>query len=46
MGQFPVGVATRSEGPPRGRGRSRACAEYASGSQFVEVGQALSWESV
>ncbi|MET8748149.1 hypothetical protein [Streptomyces sp. NPDC004728] len=30
----------------RGRRRGRACAEYASGSQFVEVGQALSGESV
>ncbi|MEV5205353.1 hypothetical protein [Streptomyces sp. NPDC053720] len=35
-----------SEGPPRGRGRGRACAEDASGAQVVEVGQALSGESV
>ncbi|RPK54292.1 hypothetical protein EES42_43335 [Streptomyces sp. ADI95-17] len=46
MGQFLVGVAAGSEGPPRGRGFSRARAEYASGSQVVEVGKALSGESV
>ncbi|MFF3788385.1 hypothetical protein [Streptomyces sp. NPDC001933] len=39
-------MAAGSEGPPRGRGRGRACAEYASGSQFVKAGQALSGESV
>ncbi|MFD7532770.1 hypothetical protein ACFV8E_35095 [Streptomyces sp. NPDC059849] len=46
VGLFLVGVAAGSEGQPRGRGRGRACAEYASGAQFVEVGQALSGESV
>ncbi|WP_442810841.1 integrase core domain-containing protein [Streptomyces sp. Wh19] len=45
VGQFLVGAAG-SEGPPRGRGRGRACAEYASGSEFVEVGKALSGKSV
>ncbi|MFE6497570.1 hypothetical protein [Streptomyces sp. NPDC057748] len=45
-GQFPVGVAAGPEGPPRERGRSRACAEYAPGTQFIEVGQTLSGESV
>lgn len=44
--QFLVGAAAGSQGSPRGRLRSRACAEYASGAQFVEVGQALSGESV
>ncbi|WSN61792.1 integrase core domain-containing protein (plasmid) [Streptomyces sp. NBC_01362] len=34
------------EGPSRGRRRSRARAEYASGTQFVKVGQALSGKSV
>ncbi|MEU2135465.1 hypothetical protein [Streptomyces sp. NPDC018352] len=46
VGQFLAGTATSSEDPPRERGRGRACAEYASGSQVVEVGQALSGESV
>ncbi|WP_331754076.1 MULTISPECIES: hypothetical protein [unclassified Streptomyces] len=41
-----LGGAANSEGPPRGRGLGRAGAEYASGSEFVEVGQALSGESV
>ncbi|MFF2959849.1 hypothetical protein ACFVT1_13245 [Streptomyces sp. NPDC057963] len=46
MGQFLVGAATDPKGPPRGRGRRRARAEHASGSQFVGVGQALSGENV
>ncbi|MCX5112260.1 hypothetical protein OOK13_27715 [Streptomyces sp. NBC_00378] len=46
VGQLVVGAAAGSEGPSRGRGRSRACAEHASGTQFIEVGQALSGESV
>ncbi|MFD7533785.1 hypothetical protein ACFV8E_40315 [Streptomyces sp. NPDC059849] len=39
-------MATVSESPSRRRGRCGACAEYASGSQVVEVGEALSGESV
>ncbi|WP_405722770.1 hypothetical protein [Streptomyces sp. NBC_00046] len=39
-------MAAGSEGLPRGRWCGRVCAEYASGAQFVEVGQALSGESV
>lgn len=46
VGQFLVGTATGPEGPPRRRRRRRARADYASGSQFVEVGQTLSGKSV
>ncbi|MCX5112257.1 hypothetical protein OOK13_27700 [Streptomyces sp. NBC_00378] len=37
---------TGPEDPPRRRGRSRAGSEHASGTQFIEVGQALSGKSV
>ncbi|MCT2544085.1 hypothetical protein [Streptomyces atratus] len=46
VGQLVVGAATGSESPPRRRGRRRAGTEHASSTQFVEVGQALSGESV
>ncbi|MEV1043143.1 MULTISPECIES: hypothetical protein [unclassified Streptomyces] len=45
-GLFLAGTATGPEDPPRRRGRSRTGTEHASGTQLVEVGQALSGESV